>query len=738
MTENTKNNGFEMDGLLAVAGVGSATSGNGAEPARETGGASRNRRRGRLRPVLRRVVLAVLAGGVLLVCRWLAYQLRFDFSVPEEYQPQLSAHQYWVVLLCLGWLFLFRQFSGIYKYFSLPDVRYLAYAMAFSAFSLYALRYLDLGYSPPCGVILLQAILSFTALGAMRSSWRQLYERFYSHRDRPRLPHRNVAIFGAGDAGASLVHELEARPDLGLVPVAFFDDDSSKWGASIHGVPVLHAPEQLLNHQAKLRIDEVVLAMPSAAVKRLQELVSFLHASGMKYLTVPSLEQLASGQVTISQLRRVQIEDLLGREPIDLKPAQIADVLTHSRVLVTGAGGSIGSELCRQIATYHPSRLLLVDQSEVQLFQIEQELIRLGFGNLIVALVADILDQPRIVDILRRHRPAVLFHAAAHKHVGMMESQPSEAIKNNTLGTAVLAESAWEYGVEHFVMISTDKAVNPTSVMGASKRLAEVFLQSFACAHEGPTRFVAVRFGNVLGSSGSVVPIFERQIAAGGPVTVTDPEVVRYFMTIPEAVGLVLQSCAQGQGGEIFILDMGKPVKIVDLAKQMIRLSGLEPGRDIQIRFTGLKPGEKLFEELHHLQANCSATTHPRIKRLASQPRALGEVQAYLRWLTQQLQSAAPDELKGMLTQMLPEYTPSRLSSARVADPLISTRNFVGTQQCPRFTNHAQALERGEHCVLCSCLKLCAWQYGWSGCDEPASVVDVEQVERVSPLTAPR
>jgi FlaA1/EpsC-like NDP-sugar epimerase len=301
------------------------------------------------------------------------------------------------------------------------------------------------------------------------------------------------------------------------------------------------------------------------------------------------------------------------------------------------------------------------------LFPIEQELIKHGFAATITPVIADILDEPRMRYVLQKFQPEVIFHAAAHKHVGLMENQPSEAIKNNVLGTVNLAELALEHGVKRFLMISTDKAVNPTSVMGASKRLAEVFLQAFARECRNQTCFVAVRFGNVLGSSGSVVPIFERQIAEGGPVTVTDPNVVRFFMTIPEAVGLVLQGCAQGQGGEIFILDMGKPVRIVDLANQMVRLSGLEPGRDIQIKFTGLKPGEKLYEELQHLRANCADTSHPRLKRLTNEPPLLAPVRGQLAALRQELHSVTPDELKQRLAQIIPEYTPSLTSVAGTA-----------------------------------------------------------------------
>ncbi|HVV73186.1 MAG TPA: nucleoside-diphosphate sugar epimerase/dehydratase [Verrucomicrobiae bacterium] len=614
-----------------------------------------------LQLLLRRLLLAVIFASAIGVCRWLSYQLRFDFSVPAEYQPQLTRDLWWVLCLNLGWLLVFRQFSGIYRYFSIPDLRYLAYAMLCSGLSLYFIgEWVDSRYSTPRSVLAIQCELGFLALGGMRAGWRVLLDRNSSRRDRRCMNTRRVAVIGAGDAGSSLIRDLAARPQLGLVPVVVFDDDPKKWHSRVHGVRVVGAPETLRKWQARLRIQGAIIAMPSASPKRIGEVVASLQAAGLEHVTVPSIVQLASGAVRISQLRPVRIEDLLGREPVNLRLDEIRNVLEGRRVCVTGAGGSIGSELCRQVAAFQPAQLLLVEQSEVQLFQLEQELLRLGHQEIIEPLVADILDGPRMSAILGRYRPEIIFHAAAHKHVPMMERQPAEAIKNNTFGTVSLAELSLRFEVARFVMVSTDKAVNPTSVMGASKRLAEVFLQSFAQQHPGQTRFVAVRFGNVLGSSGSVVPTFERQIAEGGPITVTHPEMVRYFMTIPEAVGLILQSCALGQGGEIFVLDMGHPVRIADLAQQMIRLSGLEPGRDIEIKFVGLRPGEKLFEELKHLKAFCTDTAHPRIKRLTSPPRRLEEVRAQLEQFNGRLHSAPHDELKEMLRSFLPEYKPYR------------------------------------------------------------------------------
>jgi FlaA1/EpsC-like NDP-sugar epimerase len=373
----------------------------------------------------------------------------------------------------------------------------------------------------------------------------------------------------------------------------------------------------------------------------------------------------------------------LGREPVKLETENIRSILEDQVVMVTGAGGSIGSELCRQIAAFNPEKLLLVEQSEVQIFQIEQELIGLGYDGAFVPLVADILDYPRMNSIFEQYRPQVVFHAAAHKHVPMMENSPGEAVKNNSLGTAQVAELALEYEVKRFVLISTDKAINPTSVMGATKRLAEIFLQSLGASQPSVTKFMAVRFGNVLGSSGSVVPIFNKQIAAGGPVRVTHPEVTRYFMTIPEAVGLVLQSAAQGEGGEIFVLDMGKPVKIVDLARQLIELSGLKPDVDIEIEFTGLRPGEKLYEELSHASEDCVPTDHPKIMRFISRPTPLGVVREQFRELTQTLHLAEPDQLKILLLKAVPEYKPhvKRLLPQlpnSVPEPSLTAVNFQG------------------------------------------------------------
>lgn len=618
----------------------------------------------------RRSLVVLLYAAVLFVCRWLAYELRFEFSVPHEYKDQLLDRSVMFIPMQLALLAILGQFSGILRYFGLREAARLGVALAVSAMLLLGVAQLaDLQNRPPRSVILLSALLSFVTLAGIRASWRLATSWQNTRCAAGKQPARRIGIVGAGDAGADLIRELKDRPRFGQVPVALFDDSRSKWRAEVHGVPVVGPPEEISKWVGALGLDEIVIAMPSATPARRREIVRLAQEANLRTVTLPSLGELAAGHVRVSQLRPVKFEDILGREPVDLRLDDIRPLLQDRAVLVTGAGGSIGSELCRQIASFHPRVLLLVEQSEGQLFLIEQELIKHGHAAIILPIVADIANQERMRAVLVQHRPQVIFHAAAHKHVTMMERQPSEAIQNNSFGTAALAELALEHEVGHFVLISTDKAVNPTSVMGATKRLAEIFLQSLASAHPGRTRFLAVRFGNVLGSSGSVVPIFAQQIAEGGPVTVTDPRVVRYFMTIPEAVGLVLQSLALGQGGEIFVLEMGSPVRIAEMAESMIRLSGYEPGRDIQIVFTGLRPGEKLFEELIHEGATHTETSHIRIKKLVSQPRPLAEVREDFKMLKGKIHRNRTTEVKLALRQIIPEYSPALAAAASAVLP---------------------------------------------------------------------
>lgn len=609
--------------------------------------------------MLRILILSGMDLVAMTLSLWLAYMLRYDFQVPVIDSLRMLAVMGWVVPFKLALYILFRQFNGLIGFFGLPDMRRLLLYAGTGSFSLFAAWILTSGKcAPPRGVILADLVLLVGFMSAGRVGLRLIRERYSGQNGQFSDESRRVAIIGAGDVGATLARELFIKRGLGLRPVAFFDDDSSKWRSRVYDISVVGAPEKLLDQGLNLRLDEAIIAMPTAPARRIAEIVKVLQKARLKFQMVPSLHQLATGKIRVSQLRSVEIQDLLGREPVKLDQENIRHVLEGKLVMVTGAGGSIGSELCRQILEFNPKRLLLVEQSEVQLFVIEQELLERGYGALILPLIADVLDEQRMRQIFERHGPEVVFHAAAHKHVPMMESQPSEAIKNNAFGTALVARLSNEFHVERFVLISTDKAINPTNVMGVTKRLAEIYVQALQGSGGGVTKLMAVRFGNVLGSSGSVIPQFNKQIAAGGPVKVTHPDVTRYFMTIPEAVGLVLQSAAQGDGGEIFVLDMGKPVKIVDLARQLIELSGLRPDEDIAIEFVGLRPGEKLFEELSHKGENITTTHHPKIMRLVCQPASIDAVTRMFSELERDLNALDSIQLKLRLKSCVPEYKP--------------------------------------------------------------------------------
>jgi FlaA1/EpsC-like NDP-sugar epimerase len=605
-----------------------------------------------------RLVLAYAAA--LLGSLWLGYQLRFDFAVPEETGRTFLIVFGWVISFKLICLWRFRQFDVLLGYFSLPDFSRLFWVLIATCLFVFGVStQLGSDYAPPRSVVLIDLSFSLLALTGIRLMFRQAHARAANRTaGPPRQRARRAGIIGAGLVGTALAQEFAARRDLGLQAVAFFDDDRMKWGKNVLNIPVVGAPETLLNGNMNLELEEVVIAMPSAPARRVTEIVKTLQQLKIKFSTVPSIYELTTGQAKVSQLRCVDAQELLGREQVQLATDDIQNLLQNRVVMVTGAGGSIGSELCRQIASYSPRSLLLVEQSEVQLFQIEQELIDSSHGKLIVPLVANVQDESRMEYIFQQYQPDSVFHAAAHKHVPMMESQPDEAVKNNALGTLRLAEICVRHRTDRFVLISTDKAINPTNVMGATKRLAEMCVQSLYERRPEATRFMAVRFGNVLGSSGSVVPIFNKQIAAGGPVKVTHPDVARYFMTIPEAVGLVLQSATMGLGGEIFTLDMGKPVKIVDLARQLIEIAGFTPDKDIRIEFTGLRPGEKLFEELSYQGEHIAATRHPKIMQLLGEPLPFERVRDWMLELARQMDQLEPDEIKCLLKHAVPEYQP--------------------------------------------------------------------------------
>jgi FlaA1/EpsC-like NDP-sugar epimerase len=463
-----------------------------------------------------------------------------------------------------------------------------------------------------------------------------------------------LLIVGAGNAGETLLREIQRMSVMRYEPVGFIDDDATKLGVRIHGVAVLGKTNQIKAIAQKHNVDEIVIAMPSASHKELRRVIEYCRGTTLKFSTIPDLVSIASGKVQVSQMREVDINDLLGREPVKLDMELISRFLKGKTIVVTGAGGSIGSEMCRQIAAFEPKSLILIEQAENYLFHIERELSRKFPAINLQACICDIIDKNRVDYLFDKYRPEVVIHAAAHKHVPLMEINPGEAVKNNICGTRNIAFAADKYKCGHFVMISTDKAVNPTSIMGSSKRIAEMSIQ---CLNKkSQTRFVTVRFGNVLGSNGSVIPIFRNQIANGGPVTVTHPEMQRYFMTIPEASQLVLQAATMGQGGEIFVLDMGEPVKIVDLARDLITLSGFRPGEDIEIKFTGMRPGEKLFEELSITGENMQPTRHPKISAWENIPAQQDVLDKTVEKLLAVADHNDYQEIVKYIKQVVPEY----------------------------------------------------------------------------------
>jgi FlaA1/EpsC-like NDP-sugar epimerase len=467
-----------------------------------------------------------------------------------------------------------------------------------------------------------------------------------------------VLIVGAGNAAEAILREINRMGVERYRVIGLADDDPAKKGLMIHGVPVLGLTSDLRTICEDHEIEEIIIAIPSATQKQLRRVIEMCSGTKLKFRSLPGVSDLLDGRVTVSQIRPVDINDLLGREAVELDCRAIARFLQGRRVLVTGAGGSIGSEMCRQIVSFTPAQLILVEQAENPLFDIENELLKSHPAIPLAACVCDIYDRTRVMNLWEQYRPEVVIHAAAHKHVPLMERNPSEAVKNNILGTRNVADASCKYGVAEFVTISTDKAVNPSSVMGASKRVAEIYTQGLNGRADCTTQFKAVRFGNVLGSSGSVIPTFRKQIAQGGPVTVTHPEMTRYFMTIPEAAQLVLQAAATGSGGQIFLLDMGEPVKIVDLARQMITLSGFRPGDDIDIAFTGVRPGEKLFEELRTEGEDIEPTVHPKIRVWKSRPADWDTVLQSMEELESLYNCTSRERIIEAIRRLVPEYSP--------------------------------------------------------------------------------
>ena len=543
-----------------------------------------------------------------------AFWLRLNLDVPEPFFSAMIQSLIWVVPLQAAVFWLFGLYRGIWRYASLADIQRIVFAVAVAAMAVAMVLMLQ---GRPTGVPRSVLILDPLLLAMMMGGSRMLYRMWRERRGaRSNGNARAVFVLGAGDAAASLVKELIRSPEWRVA--GLFDDDSEKHGRSIHGVKILGSIDQLNVARAMSPATHAIIAMPASVHQDRRRAADLATAAGLQLLTVPSFDDLISGKVTVSQIRAVELDDLLGRDPVVLDSAALSGWLTDRVVMVTGAGGSIGSELCRQIARFKPRCIVMFEASEFALYQIEQEFrdpeFKRRFGDIEIATVAgDVRVPARLAQVLSRWRPTVVLHAAAYKHVPLMETDNcAEAVLNNVSGTWTVARAAVAAGVEKFVLISTDKAVNPTNVMGATKRLAEMVCERLQEANPG-TCFVMVRFGNVLGSAGSVIPKFRAQIAAGGPVTVTDPRITRFFMSIPEAAQLVLQAGLMGRGGEIFVLDMGEAVRISDLAQQMIRLSGFSED-EIRIEYTGLRPGEKLFEEPLAGDEHTLPTPHPKLR----------------------------------------------------------------------------------------------------------------------------
>ena len=637
----------------------------GVDPSSDPAG--RGRTAGWLRTgLLTRRTQFALDLAMLVAAFGLAYLLRFDFEIPAAYRERALIQLPVVVMVQFVTLTLTGVYAFVWRYIGLKELGTFGRAALYSSLPLLLLRLgLPAGFDAwriPISVVIVDTVLGFGGLVALRVLRRSLYERF-ERRGRARRGgtgrRKRTLLIGAGRAGILAVREIHGRGDTDIEVVGFLDDDPLKQGMVIHGVRVVGTTHDLARLARELEADQAVVTVAEADPRTVQEIVEVCQRARLEVRTIPGLYEVLQGKVSISRFREIQMADLLGRPPVRLDEEALERFLTDRRVMVTGAGGSIGAELARQIARFRPAHLLLYERAEFALFDVDRALRALWPELSIVPLVGDVGDELRLREVFEQGVPDVVFHAAAHKHVPLMESSPGEAVRNNTLGTEVIGRLSGEHGVEAFVLISTDKAVRPSSVMGASKRLAELVTQDLDARFPG-TRYGAVRFGNVLGSTGSVIQIFREQIAHGGPVTVTDPAMKRYFMTIPEAAQLVLQAAVMGTGGEIFVLDMGEPIRVVDLAHQLIRLSGFTPGEDIEIVYTGTRPGEKLYEEIALEGEAMDKTRHPKIYVGRLHPYPSEQVAEALRTLRELVTLGDPQALRAYLAELLPE--------ARLAD----------------------------------------------------------------------
>jgi FlaA1/EpsC-like NDP-sugar epimerase len=591
------------------------------------------------------------------IVAWLvAFWLRFNLEIPEYYAEIMLESLVWVLPLHVVAFWAFGLYRGIWRFASLPDLRRILLAVGVAAIAVPTVLFM-MQIAVPRSVLIMNPVFLAMIMGGSRLGYRVWKERSLS--GVISMQREPVFVLGSANAAVSLIKDL-ARSSQWRV-AGIFAEDATLVGRQLHGVNVLGRLDDVATWREKLSVLHGIIAMPEASHGARRQALEICTRAGLQVLTVPSYDDLVSGRVTVSELRHVELDDLLGRDPVSLDAGRLREWLHGRPVLVTGAGGSIGAELCRQIARFEPSQLVLFELNEFALYTIEQEFGTRHPSLPLTCTIGDVKDAARVAQVIRQYRPTVIFHAAAYKHVPLMESDNAwEAVLNNVTGTEVVARAAITHGVEKFVFISTDKAVNPTSVMGASKRLAEMVCQALQASFsagdgEGSTRFVMVRFGNVLGSTGSVIPKFREQIAAGGPITVTDPEVTRYFMSIPEAVQLVLQAGLMGKGGEIFVLDMGEPVKIADLARDLIKLLGYTE-EDIKIIYTGLRPGEKLYEEPLAADENTLPTPHPKLKIARARLENQDWLQQLDAWLTRS-ELPGRDNVKSDLAKWVPEYS---------------------------------------------------------------------------------
>lgn len=617
----------------------------------------------------RRTCLIIYDIASVVLASYLALLIRYSFDmaeIPEHFLAPISRFLPFNILITLLVLYLFRMYHSLWAFAGETELQNLVISSIISAIT-YSIG-IQFFRAPgqqavPGSYYFLYMFLLISFIFVSRFSYR--FFRSMKHKQQNKNNGISVMVIGAGEAANLIIKEIVNSNFSTMVIRCIIDDDSGKWGRFIQGIKVIGGRDKIIECADIFSIDEIIVAMPSITRAEMSAILDICKETSCKLRSLPGMYQLVNGEVSVSKLRDVEVEDLLGRDPIEVDLNSILGYVQGKKVMVTGGGGSIGSELCRQIACHKPKQLILVDIYENSAYDIQQEL-QINHPDLnLVVLIASVRNTNRVNWIFEHYKPDIVYHAAAHKHVPLMETSPNEAIKNNVFGTWKTAQAAAMNGVQRFVMISTDKAVNPTNIMGASKRICEMIIQTFNKHYD--TEFVAVRFGNVLGSNGSVIPLFKKQILAGGPVTVTHPDIIRYFMTIPEAVSLVLQAGAYARGGEIFVLDMGKPVKILELAKNLIRLSGYRVGEDIKIEFTGLRPGEKLYEELLMEEEGLKETANKLIH--IGKPIEIDEMKFFVQ--LKNLKEASKNEsaqIRAMIQEIVPTYTYQKKEAGKGSD----------------------------------------------------------------------